>query len=97
MAKKIVWTETAVKDRFEIYRFWLWHNKSDTYSKKLEQLFEESSKMLSKFPGMGTKTDYQGVRVKVVRNYKIFYQAFDDRIEIIRVWDARQDPTDLKI
>jgi plasmid stabilization system protein ParE len=97
MAKKIIWSDTAISDRIEIYQFWIWHNKSDSYSKKLERLFNESSKIISEFSEIGTKTDFQGVRVKVVRNYKIFYSNHGDRIEILRVWDAKRDPASLKI
>jgi plasmid stabilization system protein ParE len=97
MAKKIVWTETAVRDRFRIYQFWHWHNKSENYSLKLEKLFNESAKIISRFPEVGTKTDFKDVRLKVVRNYKIFYCTLEDRIEIIRVWDAKQDSDSLQL
>ena len=96
MAKKIVWTETAVKDRFRIYQYWHQHNRSENYSIKLEKLFNESVMIISMFPEMGTKTDFSEVRVKVVRNYKIFYHTLGDRIEILRLWDAKQDPDSLK-
>ena len=97
MAKEIVWTETSVQDRLGIFQFWLIHNKSATYSKKLEYLFNESVKLLAEFPQMGTPTDYQDLKVKIVRNYKLFYRDTSNRIEIIRVWDTRQNPKDLKL
>ncbi|MCW5903441.1 MAG: hypothetical protein KIT30_13305 [Cyclobacteriaceae bacterium] len=46
---------------------------------------------------MGTPTDYQDLKVKIVRNYKLFYRDTSNRIEIIRVWDTRQNPKDLKL
>jgi len=97
MVKEIIWTETSVKDRLTIYRFWQNHNKSDAYSKKLEVLFSEAVKLIALFPEIGTCTDFKDVKVKMVRTYKIFYRIFDDHILIIRVWDARQDPETLKI
>lgn len=97
MAKEIVWTEAAVVDRFKIYLFWLAHNKSETYSDKLERLFNESAKLIAQFPEIGTTTDYEGVRVKVVRNYKLFYMDSHDKIEIIRVWDTQQNPEGIEI
>ncbi|WP_331971352.1 type II toxin-antitoxin system RelE/ParE family toxin [Ohtaekwangia sp.] len=97
MAKEIVWTESSIKDRFRIYKFWLQHNKSDTFSEKLEKLFNESARLLALFPEMGTPTDIADVRVKVIRSYKIFYQVRIDSIEIIRVWDSRQNPEDLSL
>ena len=65
MAKKIEWTETSIRDRFSIYEFWIRNNKSDSYSKKLEILFNEAARLISEFPEIGTETDFPGIRVKV--------------------------------
>ena len=46
---------------------------------------------------MGTPGEYENLRVKMVRNYKLFYRDTPGRIEIIRVWDTRQNPNDLKL
>lgn len=97
MAKKIVWTQTAIQDRIRIYQYWIEKNKSNLFSEKLERLFNESVILLSEFPEIGTQTDFQDVRVKVIRNYKLFYQFTSDSIQIIRVWDSRQNPDNLKL
>ena len=96
MAKKIEWTETSVHDRFRNIIFGL-TNKSDSYSKKLEILFNEAAKLISEFPEIGTETDYPDLRVKVVKSYKLFYINEVDKIQIIRVWDSRQNPSDLEL
>jgi plasmid stabilization system protein ParE len=96
MAKKIEWTETSIRDRFRIYNFWIEHNKSDSYSKILETLFNEAAKLISEFPEIGTQTDSPDLRVKVVKSYKLFYINKIDKIQIIRIWDSRQNPSDLK-
>ncbi len=80
-----------------IYHFWMDHNKSDSYSKKLEVLFNEAAKLLSEFPEIGTETDHPNLRVKVINRYKLFYLNEADKIQIIRVWDSRQNPIALKI
>ncbi len=49
MVKKIEWTHAAVRDRVDIYRYWLHHNKSDLYSEKLELLFNEAAKLIANF------------------------------------------------
>jgi plasmid stabilization system protein ParE len=64
MAKKIIWTQTAIEDRFRIYRFWLYKTKSKTYSEKLEKLFKDSANLISKFPELGTLSDFNGIRAK---------------------------------
>lgn len=97
MAKKIVWSHTSIRDRFNIYEFWLNKTKSDLYSEKLEKLFTEAVKLLAEFPEIGTQTDFANVRVKVVRDYKVFYVNLNDSIHIIRVWGTKQNPADLEL
>ena len=96
MAKKIEWTQTSIQDRFTIYHFWIDNNKSDSYSKKLEILFNEAAKLISEFPEIGTETDYPNLRVKVIKSYKLFYINEVDKIQIVRLWDSRQNPSDLE-
>jgi plasmid stabilization system protein ParE len=97
MAKKVEWTTASIQDRYRIYRFWMNHNDSETYSKKLEILFNEAAKLISQFPEIGTETDYPDLRVKVVRSYKLFYLNNIDKIQIVRVWDGRQSPSELEL
>lgn len=96
MAKEIEWTKTSVHDRFKIYQFWIERNKTDSYSKKLEMLFNEAARLISEFPQIGTATDIPQVRVKVIKSYKLFYVSHVDKIQIISVWDTRQNPLRLE-
>ena len=73
MAKKIEWTQTSIQDRFKIYQFWAQRNKSDSFSTKLELLFNEAAKLIAEFPEIGTETDLPDLRVKVIKSYKLFY------------------------
>ena len=97
MAKKIEWTRTSIQDRFKIYHFWAENNNSDTYSKKLEVLFNEAAKLISEFPEIGTETDYPNLRVKVIKSYKLFYINQADKVQILRVWDSRQNPENIEL
>ncbi len=97
MVKKVEWTETSIQDRFRIYYFWIQKNKTDTYSKKLEILFSEAAKLISEFPQIGTETDFPGLRVKVIKSYKLFYINKEDTIQVIRIWDTRQNPENLEL
>ena len=96
MAKKIELTESSVQDRFRIYRFWIEKNKSDSYSIKLERLFKQAAKLISEYPEIGTITNVSPIGVKVVKDFKLFYINLPDTIQIIRIWDTRQDPQRLK-
>lgn len=65
--------------------------------KKPEVLFENAALLISEFPEVGTQTDLDVVRVKVVQSYELFYLNMHDKILILRVWDSRQDPSEFRI
>lgn len=92
MAKRITWSEQAHKDRKEILQFWQDHNKSKTYSIKLNRLFKEAVQIISEFPKIGKLTNFKDVRAKIVRDYYIFYQEINNQVFILTIWDTRQDP-----
>lgn len=50
MAKQVIWSPLAKKKRKEIHEFWIEHNQSNTYSLKLNKLFEEAEQLISKYP-----------------------------------------------
>jgi len=93
MAKrKINWTEKANHERLEILEYWINRNKSKTYSIKLNKLFIETIKKLSENPTIGKKTDFEeNVRLKIVRDYLIFYQFDNNQIKVLSVWDGNRD------
>lgn len=96
MARTVIWTPLAQRKRKEILEFWTERNKSTAYSKKLNSLFKEAAKLLSDHPNIGRRTDFPGVRVKIVRDYLLFYEYTDTKIYVLTVWDSRQDPDELK-
>ncbi|HMQ78277.1 MAG TPA: hypothetical protein PKE39_01040 [Ignavibacteria bacterium] len=85
MAKKIVWTERALRDRFEIFRFWVENNKSNTYSIKLDSQFENSAVTLSKFPLAGKKTNRSNVRFSF-SNIILFFTGLTGKIFIFNLY-----------
>jgi toxin YoeB len=97
MARKVIWTKRAQQERKDILDFWIDHNKSTAFSKKLNQLFRESIRLIKLYPGIGRLTDIDNVRVKVVRNYFIFYELVGQNIYILSVWNSKQDPEELKL
>ena len=96
MAKQVVWSPRAQKGRKEILEYWRLRNKSNTYSKKLNQLFKESVKIITDFPQIGKSTDDTNTRLKIVRDYLIIYEETETQIFILTIWDSRQDPDKLK-
>ena len=96
MVKQVVWSLIAQNDRKGILHYWRLRNKSNTYSKKLNQLFKESIQIIRDFPQIGKLTDDSNTRIKIVRDYLIFYEETETQILILTIWDSRQDPDKLK-
>jgi plasmid stabilization system protein ParE len=61
MAKRVIWTENAQRERKEILKYWIERNKSKTYSIKLNNLIEESINLLKTRPDIGKQTDIENV------------------------------------
>ena len=97
MARKIIWTQKAREDRKRILAYWKDRNKSDTYSKKLNQLFKHTINIIAEFPRIGKPTNDKNARIKVVKDYLIIYQESETTIFILTIWDSRQNPDKLKI
>jgi plasmid stabilization system protein ParE len=96
MAKrKIVWSARAKLDLFDILDFYYKRNETAKYSSKLNSAIRGTIKLLEKTPDIGVQTDVQNVRNLPEGDYSIFYEIRQDRIEIITIWDNRQDPADL--
>jgi toxin YoeB len=92
MAKQIIWSNLAQEDRKSILQYWIDRNKSNTYSIKLNQIFIDTVDLLSKYPKIGKKTEYADIRVKIVKDYFITFRETETLIEILTIWDTRQDP-----
>jgi toxin YoeB len=92
MVKQIIWSRLAHNDRLNILDYWIKRNKSTAYSKRLNQIFENTAELISKHPKIGKQTEIQRVRFKIVKDYLFTYRETDETIEILTIWDSRQDP-----
>ncbi|WP_157429270.1 type II toxin-antitoxin system RelE/ParE family toxin [Aequorivita sublithincola] len=72
-------------------------NQSNTYSLKLFELFKESVAGIAKYPEIGKATDTEKIRLIIVKDYMIFNEVSIENIQILRIWDSRQNPTSLKL
>jgi toxin YoeB len=97
MAKRIIWTSRAQNDRREILEFWAKNNKSTTFSRKLNSLFIEATQLIKVHPKIGQPTDIENVRVKIIRNYLMFYELSNDKIYILTIWDSRRNPKSFEL
>lgn len=91
MVRQIIWTVSAQTERREILEYWVKRNKSKIYSIKLNKLIITALREISKSPFTGRKTEIEDVRVKIVRDYLIFYEISPKKIFVLSIWDGRRD------
>lgn len=96
MVKQVIWSLKAQNARKEIFSYWNNRNGTNAYSKKLNDLFKEAIKLISRFPQIGRPTDVEGIRIKIVRDYLIVYEETPDQIHILIIWDGRRNPDHFK-
>lgn len=73
MVKEIVWSKRALTERVQILEYRINRNKSSEDSKKLDNLFLQKIELLTSHPFIGKTTTAENLRVKVVKDYLIFY------------------------
>lgn len=95
--RKINWTEKANFERKEILDYWIRRNKSKNYSIKLNKLFVETMKQVAESPTIGRKTEFENVRVKIVRDYLLFYRYDPKQVKVLTVWDGSREEKTLQI
>ena len=90
--RRIIWSPRAKSDLVSILDFYYRRNGTKTYSRKLNSAIRKSVRLLAKYTDIGIRTDVEHVRILVHGDYGIFYEKRMDTVEIISVWDNRQDP-----
>jgi len=92
MVREIVWSVKAVNDLEQILENWNNRNKSNTYSKKLERLFSRALELIAIQPLIALVTDMDGVRIKLVHDYWIFYTERNHNIYVLQILSTYKDP-----
>jgi len=93
----VIWSNRAKIKRFEILSFYNSRNKSNKFSKRLNQRINREIKLLSKSPNIGIKTDIENVRGLIIDNIVVYYEIAQNTIIVLFLWDSRQNPKDLNI
>jgi len=90
--RKIVWTDFAKESKYAIFLYWNQRNKSTTYSRKLNALFQESLKQIVNFPESSIESNDINVRLKIANHFELIYHISSTQITILDIWDTRQNP-----
>ena len=91
----IIWTETAIKQRRAILKYWTLRNQSTVYSEKLIILIRERIERIFKNPEIGKETNHLDTRQVAMGNFSIYYKKIENQLIITAFWDNRQDPKKL--
>lgn len=95
MAKRLRWTEFAKSQRKDILEYWNQRNKSKNYSRKLNKLFNEIALVIAEYPEIGIRIFKADFHAKLIKDYYIVYKISEDTIEILSLFDTRQNPEKL--
>jgi len=93
--RKIIWTETAARQRRYIFEYWNENNESNAYSLKLLEQINKRLNTLNEFPNSGNKTNFRNTNVTSLGHFSLFYQINKTQIIVTGFWDNRQDPKKL--
>jgi toxin YoeB len=93
--RKIKWSHRAKLDLLEILDFYYKRNVTKTFSKKLNTKLRASIRLLEKQNDLGVQSDIQNIKNLIEGDYSIFYEIGATTIEIIAIWDNRQNPENI--
>ncbi|AIL46844.1 type II toxin-antitoxin system RelE/ParE family toxin [Elizabethkingia anophelis] len=96
-ARKIIWTQKANIERRDILEYSIDRNKSKKFSIKLNKLIVGTIKQIAENPGIGRKTNLENIRVKIIRDYLLFYEFDENYLKILTLWDGRRDENSLQV
>lgn len=93
---KIIWSDPAIEDLKTIYDFY--ESKSLVAATKIvEELIQQGEDLKVNIIHQREPYLLQKHRRKVYKNYKIIYSINSENLQILRVFDARQDPKKLGV
>ena len=93
---KIEWTEIALKQRKKIFDYWNSRNKSNNFSRKLNQIVYEKIDLLKQNPYSRIEIENEFYRILHFGNYSLVYKPELPIIYIMAFWDNRQNPNKLR-
>lgn len=92
MARRIVWSSNAQRERLEILGYWADRIGSTTYSEKLDKKFRVALRLVAQHPKIGRPTSDPDVRVKSIGEHMLFYAFTESEINVLSVWNSKRDP-----
>ena len=95
--REIIWFSRARLELLETLEYYFKRNGTMTYSKKLNSTLRNKIRLLANQAEIGAHTDILNIRNLKVDNFSIFYEIKPEIIEVLTIWDNRQNPENLHI
>lgn len=92
---KIKWTATARIQYFDILEYWDNRNKSNRYSLALMTSIWEKVELIANEPFVAKSFLHKDIRSYPMKHYSIIYRINEQTIDILALWDNRQNPKKL--
>lgn len=92
---KVIWTETAVRQRRGIFEYWNKRNQSTRYSERIRVLVSKRIELIKKNPTSFLSSEYNGTYVAVIEHFCLYFKVVKEGILVTAFWDSRQDPDKL--
>lgn len=95
----IKWTDKAQDEYLNTLSFWISHNKSKTFSRKLMNEVIQTENFLLRNPFSSSLIDNTRkiYKIPILKHFSIIYTVENKTIYIVSFWDNRRNPNDLKI
>jgi toxin YoeB len=97
MAEKVVLSVEAEQNRYDILKYYFDETGSSKIPLQIFEQINDAFETIVIFPNSGKSINKKGHHVFVTRPYNIIYRINDDTIEILHIWDTRQNPKNLTL
>ncbi len=95
VAIKVIWSETAAKQRRGIFEYWNQRNQSTSYSERIRILVLKRIELIKKNPTSFLSSEYNDMYVTVIEHFCLYFKIVNEGILVTAFWDTRQDPDKL--
>lgn len=96
MVLQVKWTKEAKVQFKAIIDYWGVRNDSSKYSQKLINIVDQAIARLLEFPEIGRVTENDKIRLKIIKDYFLYYSFNDTELIVLGVSDMRRNPMYLK-
>ncbi len=95
--KPVIWTFKAKTEKRNILQFWVHKNGNKNFATDLNKEFNDFAQLLEIFHFLGKSTDFDDVRVIIIKNFSMFYVIEIENIVIVGIWDNRRNNENLEL